>query len=129
MRERQGVIAIPEGRNIRTASEMSNKKTLLWKHCTLEHGGEKVDFTITALGSFRSCLKRQVNEAVRISSSQADILLNSKSEFHQAPLTRLVAFMGLHGDQGEDQAGQAFPGDGGAGAVGRARAGRRNEGE
>ena len=50
------------------------------------------------------------------------ILLNSKSEFHQAPLTRLVAFTGLHGDQGEDQAGQAFPG---AGAVGRARGGRR----
>ena len=49
-------------------------------------------------------------------------LLNSKSEFHQAPLTRLVAFTGLHGDQGEDQAGQAFPG---AGAGGQARAGRR----
>ena len=63
-----------------------------------------------------------MNEAVRISSSQADTLLNSKSEFHQAPLTRLVAFTGLHGDQGEDQAGQAFPG---AGAVGRARGGRR----
>ena len=89
----------------------------------MEHGGEKVDFTMTALGSFRSCLKRQVNELVRISSSQADILLNSKSEFHQAPLTRLVAFTGLHGDQGEDQAAQAFPGEAGAG--GRARAGRR----
>ena len=100
-----------------------------WKHCTLVHGGEKVDFTMTALRSFRSCLKRQVKEAVSISSSQPDILLNSKSEFHQAPLTRLVAFMGLHGDQGEHQAGQAFPGDGGAGAEGRARAGRRNEGE
>ena len=93
-------------------------------YSTLEHGGEKVDFTMTALGSFRSCLKRQVNESVRISSSQADILLNSKSEFHQAPLTRLVAFTGLHGDQGEDQAAQAFPGAGGeAGAGGRA--GRR----
>ena len=94
----------------------------LWKHCTLVHGGEKVDFTMTALGSFRSCLKRQVNESVRISSSQADILLNSKSEFHQAPLTRLVAFTGLHGEQGEEQ---AFPGAGEAGAGGRARAGRR----
>ena len=56
----------------------------LWKHCTLEHGGEKVEFTMTALGSFRSCLMRQVNESVRISSSQADILLNSKSEFLDA---------------------------------------------
>ena len=81
----------------------------LWKHCTLEHGGEKVNFTMTAPRGFRSCLKRQVNEAVRIGSSQADILLNSKSEFHQAPLTRMVAFSGLHGDQGEDQAGQVFP--------------------
>ena len=44
---------------------------------------------MTALRSFRSCLKRQVNEAVRISSSQADILLKSKSEFHQVPLIRL----------------------------------------
>ena len=93
----------------------------LWKHCTLEHGGEKVNFTMTALRGFRSCLKRQVNEAVRIGSSQADILLNSKSEFHQAPLTRVVAFSGLHGDQGEDQAGQVFPL---AGAGERARAGR-----
>ena len=33
--------------------------------------------------------------------------------------------MGLHGDQGEHQAGQAFPGDGGAGAVG----GQGQEGE
>ena len=58
MRERQGVIAIPEGWNIRTASEMSNKKTNpLWKHCTLEHGGEKVDFTMTALRSFRNMTK------------------------------------------------------------------------
>ena len=99
------------------------------RSCTLEHGGEKVDFTMTALRSFRSCPKRQVNEAVRISSRQADILLNSKSEFHQAPLTRLLVFTGLHGDQGEDQAGQAFPGDGGDGAVGRARASSRAEGE
>ena len=53
------------------------------------------------------------------------ILLNSKSEFHQAPLTRLVAFTGLHGDQREEQAGHVFPGVGEAGAGGRARAGRR----
>ena len=85
----------------------------LWKHCTLEHGGEKVNFTITILKSFRSFFKQllklmQVNEAVRIGSSQVDVLLNSKSEFHQAPLTRVLAFSGLHGDQGEDQTGQVF---------------------
>ena len=53
--------------------------------------------------SFRSYLKRQVNEAVRIGSSQADVLLNSKSELHQATLTKMVAISGLDGDQGKDQ--------------------------
>ena len=37
----------------------------------------------------------------------------------------VVVFTGLHGDQGEEQAGQVFPADGEAGAGGRARAGRR----
>ena len=40
------------------------------------------------------------------------MLLNSKNEFHQAPLTRLVALTDLQGDQGEDQ-GWFFPVDGG----------------
>ena len=117
----------PYSRGLEHQDSLRNEveESPLWKHCTLEHGGEKVDFCMTALKSFRSCLKRQVNESVRISSSQADILLNSKNEFHQAPMTRLVAFTGLHGDQGEDQAGLPFPVAGGAGAGGRGRAGRR----
>ena len=89
----------------------------LWKHCTLKHEGEKVDFSMKALRSFKSPLMRQVNEPVRISSSRADMLLNSKNEFHQAPLTRLVALTGLQGDQGEDNLG-VFPRDGGRGRQG-----------
>ena len=42
------------------------------------------------------------------------MLLNSKNEFHQAPLTRLIALTGLQGDQGEDHIG-AFPRAGGGG--------------
>ena len=49
-----------------------------------------------------------MNEAVRIGSSQADVLLNSKSELHQATLTKMVAISGLDGDQGKDQ-WQALP--------------------
>ena len=30
--------------------------------------------------------------------------MNSKNEWHQAPIVRVVASAGLHGDQGEDQA-------------------------
>ena len=45
---------------------------------------------------------RQVNEAVRIETCQADILMNSKAEFHQAPLLRVVSTSGLCEEQ-EDQ--------------------------
>ena len=42
------------------------------------------------LGCFSGCLERQVDEAVRIGSSKADSIMNSKTEFHQAPLVRVV---------------------------------------
>ena len=61
----------------------------------LAHNGEKQDFSMEVVGSFQSCLKRQINEAVRITSSQADFIMNSKSEFHQAPIVRVVATNGL----------------------------------
>ena len=52
-------------------------------------------------GRFSSCLVRQVNEAVRIGMSDAECLMNSKSEFHQAPLVRVVATTGLQDEQDE----------------------------
>ena len=54
-----------------------------------------------ALGSYQSCLVRQVNEAVRIGSSKAECIMNSKAEFHQAPLVRVVTVVGLEEEQGE----------------------------
>ena len=48
---------------------------------------------------FKTCLVRQVNEAVRIEMSTADCILNSKAEFHQAPLVRVVPVTGLLEDQ------------------------------
>ena len=81
----------------------------LWKHCVLEHDGQKQTFIMKALRSFKSCLQRQVNEVVRISSSKTEIIvLNSKNEFHQAPIIRVVTASGLHGSQGEDQAPAIF---------------------
>ena len=109
----------PFSRGLEHQENLRNERedSPLWKHCTLEHDGEKVDFIMKALRSFRSPLMRQVNEPVRILRSRADMLLNSKNEFHQAPLTRLVALTGLQGDQGEDQLG-AFPRDGARGRRG-----------
>ena len=52
-------------------------------------------------GRFSSCLVRQVNEAVRIGMSDDECLMNSKSEFHQAPLVRVVATTGLQDGQEE----------------------------
>ena len=52
------------------------------------------------VGVHRSCLVRQVNEAVRIMISEAGCVMNSKSEFHQAPLVRVIPTSGLLEEQG-----------------------------
>ena len=70
--------------------------------CQLEHGGEKVEFSMKVLGSFQSSMARQVNEGVRIKRSKADCLMNSKSEFHQHPVLRVVPMRGIQQEQGED---------------------------
>ena len=46
-------------------------------------------------------MARQVNEGVRINRSKADCLMNSKSEFHQHPVVRVVPTRGLQQEQGE----------------------------
>ena len=101
----------------------------LWKHCQLIHGGEKQTFSMVVTGSFHSCLERQINEAVRITSSKADIVMNSKSEFHQAPIVRVVATNGLQMEQGEQQGWVAVGGRGGGGRPGRGQQRRRNGGD
>ena len=63
---------------------------------------------------------RQVNEAVRIEMSTADCVMNSKSEFHQAPLVRVVPVNGLVEEQGAG-VDPRQPGGGGRGAGGRGR--------
>ena len=52
------------------------------------------------VGIRRSCLVRQVNEAVRIMIYEAGCVMNSKSKFHQAPLVRIVPPSGLLEEQG-----------------------------
>ena len=54
--------------------------------------------------------------------SMADCMMNSKSEFHQAPLVRVVPVMGLREEQGvEDQGGGVQGGVRGRGRKGGAR--------
>ena len=70
-------------------------------YCEQEHGGQRAIFSMRVLGCFSGCLERQVNEAVRIGSSKADRIMNSKVEFHQAPAVRVVPVVGLEQEQGE----------------------------
>ena len=71
----------------------------MWKHCLIEHDGSVAEFEMKMLRSFKSCLERQMNEAVRIMITSADIVLNSKSEFRQAPIIRVVPTNGLQEEQ------------------------------
>ena len=65
----------------------------------LEHSSQEAEFSMQVIQSHTSCLGRQVHEAVRITRTEAEIILNSKSEFHQAPLVRVVATTGLQEEQ------------------------------
>ena len=85
------------------ALRLEDEENPLWKHCLVEHGGVKAVFSMKVVGRFYSCLVRQVNEAVRIEMSEADCVMNSKAEFHQSPLVRVVPVTGLQQEQGEEQ--------------------------
>ena len=94
-------------------------KSALWKHCQIQHSGEKQSFLMKVQKSFKSCLERQTNEAVRITCSKAEVVLNSKSEFHQAPIRRVVTTAGLQALQGEEQGWVAVRGRGAARSTAR----------
>ena len=76
---------------------------------------------------FKTCLVRQLNEAVRIEMSKADCVMNSKAEFHQAPLVRVVPVTGLLEDQ-EARADPRQPAEGRGRGRGRRAGGRRAPG-
>ena len=109
------------GKQHADALRLEDEENALWKHCLIEHEGMKAEFSMKQTNSFKSCLVRQVNEAVRIEMSTADCVMNSKAEFHQAPLVRVIPVTGLL----EEQEAGADPRQ----PVGRGRgAGRRARG-
>ena len=71
-----------------------------------------------ALRSVKYPMVRQVNEGARVRLTKAHICMNSKSEFHQPGIVRVVA---VRGNLNEEQTG-VFPQEGqGGGARGRGR--------
>ena len=117
------------GKEHHAALRLEEQESPLWKHCRLEHDGMKADFSMKVVGRFQSCLVRQVNEAVRIGMSEADVVMNSKAEFHQAPLVRVRIEAGLLNEQGEAADGgdgaRQHGGGGGLGGRGGRGGGRR----
>ena len=78
-----------DARDIRT----NNIKNAFSKHLQLKHPdrvGEPSTFSYKVERTFRSCLDRQVQEGVRITLDESDELLNSKSEYHQPGVTRVI---------------------------------------
>jgi hypothetical protein len=92
----------------------------LWKHCQIFHNEVEVDFVMTITGKFKKAMPREQNEGVRIKESPATIVLNSKAEWDQPPIIRVVP---IRGNRFEDQIGaQEVEGQGtGAGTGGTNR--------
>ena len=74
----------------------SNDKPLL-KHANTFHPGKEPNFEITVNKFFMDPLSRQIDEGVRINNSESDngLLMNSKSEFHQGAVPRVVMMRGI----------------------------------
>ena len=139
--QRAGISSIYEGETGRNgftrglehlaALRLEDEENAMWKHCLVQHDGIKAEFEMKILRTFNSCLERQVNEAVRIVITKADIILNSKSEFRQAPIIRIVPTNGLQEEQeGSSSRSNFLPRGGGRGLArgsslrGRSRARR-----
>ena len=67
------------------------KSSPLFKHAQIYHQGETdVKYSMKVKTKFSDTLTRQVNEGVRIARCQAEVSLNSKSEWHGPATVRLV---------------------------------------
>ena len=77
-----------------------------------------------ALRAFRYPMVRQVNEGARVRISKADICMNSKSEFHQPGIVRVVSVRGNVNEEQTSVSLLAGRGGRGRGMVASRRSGR-----
>ena len=107
--EQEGRIALYHGESSRTLYTRSkehwndyNKRKAdkpLYKHQKNFHPGQVAQFKIKATKFFKDPLTRQIDEGVRINNSQSspDFLMNSKAEFRQGEVARVVLVRGAAG--------------------------------
>ena len=75
-----------------------NPKNAFVKHLKMSHPYEEREpeiFKFDVLRTFSKNLDRQIAEAVHIYRSKADIVVNSKSEFMQPAMERVIVTRGL----------------------------------
>ena len=78
-----------EHKNSINKSELTNAFA---KHLHVHHPereGDPATFEFKVVKNFRKPLERQVFEGIKINHDQSDILMNSKSEYHQPAATRV----------------------------------------
>ena len=68
---------------------------------------------------------RQICPKVRMVISKAECIMNSKTEWHQAPLVRIIPVSGLQEEQGTARGSLQQGGERGRGGRGRGRGGDR----
>ena len=98
----EGTLAEYWGETARTAFERGEEhvegmqrreeKNSLWKHSEIYHGGElrKEDLELKVIESHRTPLTRQVHEGIEIETNGAGIIMNSKAEWNQSRLPRII---------------------------------------
>ena len=52
--------------------------------------GDPTVFKLKVESTHKKCLDRQVTEGINIQNSKADYLMNSKSEYHQPAVRRVI---------------------------------------
>ena len=118
------------GRNVFSRGlEHGLTSSVLWKHCMIQHSRRQVSFRMDVLKTFKLPLERQNFEGVRVKCSEADILMNSKNEFHQPSIVRVVAFRGNTNEEQAEAEPNPAKGRGRGGSRGsRSTMDRRNQG-
>ena len=82
------------------ALRLEDGENALRKHCEVDHEGRRAELSMSILRIHRTALLRQVNQAVKITISKAEYIMDGKTEWHQAPLVRINPMSGLQEEQG-----------------------------
>ena len=78
------------GKEHSKALEDEDEESPLWTHCQVIHGGAPQEFSMTIIRSHVTAFDRQVSESVFITTNEADIIINRKSEWNGESIPRLL---------------------------------------